>query len=313
MSHNLTETDHMFSGNDQVPWHGLGTVIEGLATAKEAIEFAKLDWQVTKEPAYQLINGVYMPAKDCFLCVRSDNNAILGQVGKQYTPMQNVKLAELAEMTVKQGAAFETAGSLFGGEIVWFLLRADKTVLTNGEEHKTYLLMSMGHGGKQAIKAYMVDVRVVCWNTFSAALGEGERLFYVKHTPNSEAKVQDKLFVLSKMQERQTEIFKRYEQMMAASITVDAANKLLLEKVVTGEGKRSENIRDEIMELFRNGRGNTGSNRYDLFNAVTDYVDHSRGTRVTEGSNAGELRMASSLFTSGAAMKNEAFTALISA
>lgn len=313
MSHNITETDHMFSGNDQLPWHGLGTVIEGLATAKEAIEFAKLDWEVAKKPAYQLINGVYTLAKDCFLCVRGDNNAVLGQVGRQYTPMQNVKLAELAEMTVKQGAAFETAGSLFGGEIVWFLLRADKTVLTNGEEHKTYLLMSMGHGGKQAIKAHMVDVRVVCWNTFSAALGEGERLFYVKHTPNSEAKVQDKLLVLTKMQERQAEIFKRYEKMMTASLTVDQANNLLLEKIVTGEGKRSANIRDEIMDLFSNGRGNSGVNKYDLFNAVTDYVDHGRGTRVTEGSDENELRMASALFTSGARMKEEAFAALSAA
>lgn len=311
MAHNITATDHMMSGNDQLPWHGLGTVIEGLATAAEAISFAKLDWPVSKEPAYQLVNGVYTPAKDCYLCMRGDTNTVLGQVGRQYTPMQNSKLAELAEMTVKEGAAFETAGSLFGGELVWFLLRTEKTYLSNGEEHKTYLLISMGHGGKQAIKAYLVDVRVVCWNTYSAALGEGEKLFYAKHTPNSEAKVQNKLMILSKLQDQQKAIYSKFDKLIAQSMTLDEANKLLEDSIITGEGTRASNTRDEILSLFQTGKGNSGNSKYDLFNAVTDYVDHARGTRVSEGSNPMELRMASSLFTTGAQMKHDTFAALL--
>ena len=28
MAHELTDTDHMFSASREVPWHGLGTVVE---------------------------------------------------------------------------------------------------------------------------------------------------------------------------------------------------------------------------------------------------------------------------------------------
>ena len=63
-----------------------------------------------------------------------------------------------------------------------------------------------------------------------------------------------------------------------------------LERIVKGESKRSENIREEIRELFVSGKGNRGENSWDLFNAVTEYENHYKTYRNTNGVSSDENR-----------------------
>ena len=41
----------MFSVRE-VPWHGLGTIVEEAPTSKEAIELAGLNWKVESKPVF---------------------------------------------------------------------------------------------------------------------------------------------------------------------------------------------------------------------------------------------------------------------
>src|SRR5579872_1109310 len=75
----------------EVPWHGLGNIVSGLQTSKEAIVAAGLDWQVKKIPnQYTVKEG----RKELLLngkghqVVREDNNESLGVVGDRWTPQQ---------------------------------------------------------------------------------------------------------------------------------------------------------------------------------------------------------------------------------
>jgi hypothetical protein len=63
---------------------------------------------------------------------------------------------------------------------------------------------------------------------------------------------------------------------------------------------RSTNNRSEVLEAFRKGKGNNGETLWDLYNGVTEWVDHNRG-------NDDEKRMASSLVGSGFNMKTQAW------
>lgn len=63
-----------------------------------------------------------------------------------------------------------------------------------------------------------------------------------------------------------------------------------LNRIIKGEGKRSENIREEIRELFVSGKGNRGESSWDLFNAVTEYENHYKTYRNTNGVSSEENR-----------------------
>lgn len=65
MAH-MVET--MFSYR-QVPWHGLGRIVEEAPDSKTAIKLAELDWTVEQEQIQLVKNGVII--KDFYANVRS--------------------------------------------------------------------------------------------------------------------------------------------------------------------------------------------------------------------------------------------------
>ena len=54
--HAIMENDYMFSGRGEVPWHGLGAVLDGVLTSDEAIREARLTWTVEQTPVYTATN-----------------------------------------------------------------------------------------------------------------------------------------------------------------------------------------------------------------------------------------------------------------
>jgi len=83
---------------------------------------------------------------------------------------------------------------------------------------------------------------------------------------------------------------------------------------------RTENRRSQITDLFATGKGNNGETKWDLFNAVTEYVDHHSVGRLTnsrmERSEAladieMEARFERSLLGSGATLKQKALNLLL--
>ena len=73
---------------------------------------------------------------------------------------------------------------------------------------------------------------------------------------------------------------------------------------------RTSNQLDELMALFRTGTGNAGRSYWDAFNAVTEFIDHSRSNRVSSGRSQQEVRFESVLMGSGDTMKAKAFDLL---
>lgn len=111
MAHNINYNEqtqkHSFFSVKEKAWHGLGTIVESYPTSAEAIAFAGLDYTVEKRPLFTLDNAnmrlqnvtddddvIFTASSDItvpnyYATVRTDNEDVLGVVGKDYCVVQN--------------------------------------------------------------------------------------------------------------------------------------------------------------------------------------------------------------------------------
>ena len=169
---------------DRPPWHGLGRRLAEPATAEEAIQGAKLDWEVAKVPLYAAGNARMFPVDGKFGIVRkdkwdSDDCKVLGVVSQQYTPLQNREAFTFFDPIVGDGAAicYHTAGVLGDGQRIWILAKLpDSITVRNGDISDKFLLLTNSHDGESAVQMKFTPIRVVCQNTLMMALGEGRTI-----------------------------------------------------------------------------------------------------------------------------------------
>ncbi len=165
-----------------LPWHGLGTKLDGPATSAEAIKAAQLDSNVIKVPLCAVDKRGSAGVPDFFATVPEDGWGklgcpVFGVVGKDYKPLQNVDAFRFFDSIVGMGAAvYHTAGALGNGSRVWILAKLPSSIRVVGEDvADKYLLLSNGHDGHTAIQIKFTPVRVVCQNTLTRALKGGGR------------------------------------------------------------------------------------------------------------------------------------------
>lgn len=291
------------------PWHGLGKKVDHLLTSAEAIDAAGLNYQVQKMPIF-LKDGTEI--KDQYATVRMDNNAPLGVVGSKYTVLQNKDAFSFfdAVVSVKE-AMYETAGALGVGERIWLLAKLPGYIKTVGDDiTEKYLLLTNTHDGSGSVQVMLTPIRVVCQNTLNVGIQAGSHKSKIRHTFNMGMKVEEVRKTLGLIQQQFT-IFEQATQKLAAvQLTTEAAEAYFKKSLAIVEQEdnrstRAQNILEEVSNLFVNGKGATLPGAKDTawgaFNAIVEYVDHSRG-----GENL-EKRAQSLLFGSGANIKQKAF------
>lgn len=309
--------EQMFSVNE-TPWHGIGNIVPEGLKSKDAIKTAGLNWLVTKEHSYQLVNGVYRKVDGVFHLTRKDNHNVLGTVGRKYSVFQNEDAFEFADAFVESGdAKYETAGSLAGGKRVWMLMRIDGQLRVNKTDDviTKYLLITNGHDGLHSVEVALTSVRVVCQNTLELALAEAKRtknIFRMRHSKNIKARIEEAKEALGFVNKE----FDEFNEVINQLASVQA-NKKLVDKFFKGLGFDTEEsetdkvVVEEMTELFTGGTGNTlkgvKGTLWALVNGVTEYVDHKRGTRKTvQYGSVEEARLNSAWFGAGRSLKNEA-------
>lgn len=321
MAHNLTISRlgqaEMFYVVES-PWHGLGTRLEKVATSKEALEAARLDWAVRCEPIFlenrRQVDGYRAT-------VRIDTWQPLGVVGMRYTPIQNVEAFAFLDALVGEARAmYHTAGSLRGGRKVWIQAKLpDDLVITPRDVANKFLLLVNSHDGSTALVCRFVATRVVCENTLAAALRERGTTSQVSvvHTRNATERVKEARRVLS----LSLKYFDVFGQRCQAMSTVQLNRKMLAEYFAMvvpmpasgHNGSHVQQIHRALAHLFEKGRGNelrqVRGSLWAAYNAVTEYVDHVRGVR-----HDGNLRRnweESALFGSGDVLKQRAYLAAV--
>jgi len=170
----------------KAPWHGLGVVISQAATSAEALDFANLaGWNLSKVQCFVNVNGVDVPC-DRYGIVRGDTGAVLGTVGGRYEIVSNEQCFDFLDSVVGPGGArYETAGALGQGEQVWLLAKfPDSAEVARGDVLEKYIMFCTSHDGSMAVKCFPTTVRVVCQNTYRAALAGCRGGISMRHTNN---------------------------------------------------------------------------------------------------------------------------------
>jgi len=101
ISFNEQTGKHSFFSVKEKAWHGLGQIVAGYPTSAEALKFAGLDYTVEKRKLFtfdnsnDILNDVTcikipkIPVPNYFATIRTDNENVLGVVGKDYEVAQN--------------------------------------------------------------------------------------------------------------------------------------------------------------------------------------------------------------------------------
>jgi len=204
MAHNLfyneqTEKHSFFSVKEKA-WHGLGQIVADYPTSAEAIRYAGLDYTVEKRPLFtnslpnelnEMSESFAFPKIDVpnfFATVRTDNNSVLGVVGKDYEVVQNADAFQFFDAIVggESGIKYETAGALGKGERIFITAKLPEYIKVGKQDLiEQYLFLTTSHDGFGSITAAFTPTRIVCNNTLNAAMRNHSGGIKIRHTASA--------------------------------------------------------------------------------------------------------------------------------
>lgn len=211
MAHNINFNEqtgrYSFFSVQQKAWHGLGQIVEQYPTSEEAIKQAGLDYEVVKSPLFTTSAGSIenahlittdqnkLEVPNYFANIRTDNNAVLGVVGKDYHIVQNREAFNFFDTIVGggNGILYETAGALGNGERIFITAKLpDYIRVGNGDDvTEKYIFLTTSHDGSGSITAAFTPIRIVCQNTLNASLRSMTNVVRIKHTSGAKQSIEN--------------------------------------------------------------------------------------------------------------------------
>jgi phage/plasmid-like protein (TIGR03299 family) len=188
---------HAFASVKELPWHGLGVIVDNPMTSMEAIQQGGIDYTVEKRPVYvhhDLGGGNTMNSlvPGAFATVRMDNMNPLGIVGSKYAVIQNRECFKFFDTIVGEGMAmFETVGALGGGERVFITAKLPDSFVVGDDVIDQYLFLTNTHTGREGLIVGFTPTRIVCNNTLNIALGNAMKRIKIRHTLNYDERLSE--------------------------------------------------------------------------------------------------------------------------
>lgn len=292
----------------ETPWHGEGKQFKGVLTPEQMLVEAGLNWTVSKRKMfYEGPDGKHLPSDTDFALIRDDNGLHLTTVGATWKEVQNASsLGFFKKFTDSAQMDLETAGSLWGGRYVWALARLgqDFSIGRTKDELRSYLLLASPHVHGKALLAMYTNVRVVCWNTLTAAIGYkwGDKVkskeevgFRIPHSMEFNDETKKKAEEALGLATKQAIQFKEVANLLAktkvsAKDTEDYFCEVLQHDPKKAEKKKNgEPMEPQMLPKFRAAlthapgqqMSTTLGTLWGSFNAVTATIDHQIGNERT--------------------------------
>ena len=314
MAHNINFNEqtgrHSFFSVQQKAWHNLGQIVEQYPTSEEAIIHAGLDYEVVKSPLFTKGSGIIetaggieigsseLEAPNYFANIRTDNNAVLGVVGKDYHIVQNREAFNFFDAIVGggEGILYETAGALGQGERIFITAKLpDYIRVGNGDDvTEKYIFLTTSHDGSGSITAAFTPIRIVCQNTLNASLRSMTNVVRIKHTSGAKQRIENahKIMGLANTLSNQLEgIFNEWANVRVTDREVRKLIQLALCPNKETLDLLKKGAEDEVSTVFKNTVDNafeyamisdtqqmdtTKGTLFGAYNAVTGYYQNVR-------------------------------------
>ncbi|SEM91133.1 phage/plasmid-like protein TIGR03299 [Chryseobacterium taichungense] len=320
MAHNLNFNNrtgkYSFFSVKEKAWHNLGQIVQEYPTSEESIKFAGLDYEVEKSPLFtkgagiiENTNGIEMidselEVPNYFANIRTDNNTVLGVVGKDYQIVQNREAFSFFDSIVGggDGILYETAGALGNGERIFITAKLpDYIRVGNGDDiTEKYIFLTTSHDGSGSITAAFTPVRIVCQNTLNASLKNMSNVVRIRHTAGAKQRLDDAHKVMGLANKLSNELESTFNHWAKIKVGDDEMKKLiqlaLCPNKETLEHLQRGNF-DDLSTVFKNTVDDafayamisesqqmetTKGTLFGAYNAVTGYFQNVRNYKDNE-------------------------------
>lgn len=252
MAHNIYYNEqsekHSFFSVKEKAWHNLGQIVQDYPTSAEAIRHAGLDYEVEKRklftPAFEDTN---IEVPNYFSTIRTDNNTVLGVVGKDYQIVQNRDAFSFFDSIVGgDGILYETAGALGKGERIFITAKLPNYIrVGNDDLIEKYLFLTTSHDGSGSITAAFTPIRIVCANTLNAALRTQTNTVRIRHTSNAKQRLEQAHKVMGISDNLSMQLESIFNNWAKVRITDSELKKLIQSALVPNK---------EVLKTIQNGK-----------------------------------------------------------
>lgn len=286
-------------------WHGLGVVLDDYPGRDEAMRLAGHDFIVEEQgvkigASDDYAEGWKALTKNVPAEIRDEDPShgkVLNITKDSYGVVQNSTGWDIVDALVGEGAKYETGLTLRDGAVCCVLAWLDEPVMINGDDSPIlpFVNVAWTHDGSGAITSRATSIRVVCWNTQSAAEAQGKRLgtdFTFRHTKNVMVRIADAQMALQGVRIAH----EQYVQLAAELAEIPITTKqrelfvsefipmppeaLLSDRVMGNVEAARQGVRDLFVgQSIPEAHALTA---YGLHLAGGEYLDHLRGARSPE-------------------------------
>ncbi|HAK76927.1 MAG TPA: alpha/beta hydrolase [Runella sp.] len=320
MAHNLnfnsSTGEYSFFSVQEKAWHGLGQIVQDYPTSEQAIRYAGLDYEVIKSPLFTkgsniketsqgiVIGNNELEVPNYFANIRSDNNAVLGVVGKDYHIVQNREAFNFFDAIVGggDGILYETAGALGNGERIFITAKLpDYIRVGNGDDiTEKYIFLTTSHDGSGSITAAFTPIRIVCQNTLNASLCNMSNVVRIKHTAGAKQRLENAHKVMglaNTLSNQLQDIFNNWTKVRVTDSEVRKLIQLALCPNKETLDLLKKGAEDEVSTVFKNTvddafayamisdtqqMDTTKGTLFGAYNAVTGYYQNVRNYKNDE-------------------------------
>ena len=267
----------------------------------EVLQATGLNWTVAKQPTlFKGNEGQLVEIPDSFVTVRNDNQKPLGNVGNQYTVLQN---HETVEMVYDAGSEvfnkdFEinhpwnnaetlgnvgnlAGGSLKGGRAIFVQLELPSSHIGKSGINR-FLTITNHHDGNKALGFGTANQVICCANTFAIAHAE---LSKIRHTVSMNERVQEAIKSLRRvlqLESEQMNIFERAAKTPFTNNHLEQVMGTLFGADKIKDPNASTKLKNQVKDFagdFETSIVEQGETLWAVFNAVTRYTNHTRSVK----------------------------------